>query len=269
MADRGDRVTELESSPATSATRKTLRAALLDAIWDISDDAMCSLDGQGNITSWNHSAERIFGYTAAEVMGEPFGRLFPEHLQSEAAAILATVEVGEQVIHLETEVQRKDAMPVPISLCASPVREVADRSLAAVVLARDITERQLTQATLAELESRVRESEALARVGGWLWDVRTGAVQWSDEQHRLLGVDPLDFDGTLEAHLACVHADDRERVHASMLTSVETGSTFDEEYRIVRPDGDERKLYVRASPTIGSAGTVVGLRGVGQDMTDR
>ena len=74
--------------------------------------------------------------------------------------------------------------------------------VAAVLIGRDITEQRLAQASLAEVEARVRESEALANVGSWLWDLRTGTVQWSDEFHRIHGVDPLDFDGTLEAHLA-------------------------------------------------------------------
>jgi PAS domain-containing protein len=81
-----------------------------------------------------------------------------------------------------------------------------------VIVARDIPEQRLAQASLAEIETRVRESEALASVGSWLWDRRTGAVQWSDEFHSIHGVEPLDFDGTIEAHLRTIHPDDRDRV---------------------------------------------------------
>ena len=70
-----------------------------------------------------------------------------------------------------------------------------------VGVARDITEQRLAQAALAETEARLREAEALAHVGRWLWDVGSGAVQWSEELHRIHGIDPRDFDGTLEAHL--------------------------------------------------------------------
>jgi PAS domain S-box-containing protein len=254
----------------TNVSQDSLRAALLDAIWDICDDAICSLDATGVLTSWNRSAERIFGFAVADVLGEPFECLFPDHLRRAAEEVVVLANRGERVTHFETEILRKDGMPLPISLCASPVHDVEDDHVVAiVVIARDITERQLTQAALAEAEARMRESEALARVGGWLWDVRTGSVQWSDQQHRIHGVDPLDFDGTLDGHLACIVPDDRDRVRAAMEESVASGKTLDEEYRIRRPDGQERLLYVRASPAVGSAGTVVGLRGIGQDVTAR
>ena len=135
-------------------------------------------------------------------------------------------------------------------------------------MVRDITEQRLAQAMLAEAEARLRESEALAHVGRWQWDVATNAVQWSDEFHRIHGVDPLDFDGTFDAHLACVHQADRARVHAAIERSVVTGRAAHEEYRIVRPDGEIRWIDTRAEPTIDSAGDVVALRGIGQDVTE-
>jgi PAS domain S-box-containing protein len=154
---------------------------------------------------------------------------------------------------------------VPTTISLSACRT----SNAFVVMSRDITERELAQATLAEVEARVCEREALAHVGSWLWDVRTDVVQWSDELHRIHGVDPLDFGGTLAAHLEAVHEDDRGSVRAAMDTALSASSSFDQEYRVVRADGAIRWLHVRAHPTVGSGGTPIGLRGVGQDITDR
>ena len=69
----------------TSSTEHDLRTALLlGAIWDLSDDAMCCLDADGRVTSWNRSAERIWGFEANEVIAQPFRSLFPEHLHREA-----------------------------------------------------------------------------------------------------------------------------------------------------------------------------------------
>jgi PAS domain S-box-containing protein len=246
-----------------------IRLALLEALLDASDDAVFSLDLDGRVTSWNRSAERIFGYGEAEIIGEGSATLFVQHLRRDVSALLASVSGGNRVSHFETEIQRKDGMPAPISLSARPVVDREGRLVASAVIARDITEQLFAQATLAEIETRVRDSEALAHVGGWLWDVRTGAVQWTDELHRIQGVDPLEFDGTFEAHVACVHHDDQPAVRAALEDCVASGRPFEKEYRIVRPDGDVRWLYARAAPTIGSAGTVVGLRGIAQDMTDR
>jgi PAS domain S-box-containing protein len=245
------------------------RLALAEAVVDASDDAVFSLDPDGRVTSWNRSSERIFGYPAGEVTGRASSMLFPAHLRPQVVAVLAAVAGGDQVDHFETEIQRRDGMPAPVSLSARPVVDAEGRAVASAVIARDITEQRLAQATLAEIEARVRDSEALAHAGGWLWDLGTGTVQWTDELHRIHGIDPLDFDGTLESHLATVHSDDRGRVRAAMRSCVTSGRPFEEEYRVVRPSGDIRWLHARAVPTVGSAGAVVGLRGIGQDVTDR
>jgi len=243
--------------------------ALLAAILDTSDDAILGQDPAGRVTSWNRAAERLFGHRGPEILGRAVVELFPDHLRAELRATFATVLAGDRVSHLPSEILRTDGMPVPISLSICPVQAVGAEGPGSVVIARDITEQRLAQATLAEIEVRVRESEALAHVGSWLWDLRTGTVQWSDEFHRIHGVDPLDFEGTLEAHLAAVHPDDVDRVRAEMDRSVASGRPFDDEYRVVRPNGDERRLRARAQPQVGSAGGVVGLRGIGQDITDR
>jgi PAS domain S-box-containing protein len=158
-------------------------------------------------------------------------------------------------------------MPMPISLSLCPVFGTGLRPVGSIVIVRDITEQRLDQATLAEVEARLRESEALAHVGSWLWDLRTGAVQWSDEFHRIHGVDPLDFDGTFESHIATVHPEDRQRVRAGLEQSSASGTVFEGEYRVVRPDREVRVVHARARPAIGSAGTVLGLRGIVQDVT--
>jgi PAS domain S-box-containing protein len=182
---------------------------------------------------------------------------------------LETVAAGDRVSHFETEIRRRDGMLSPISLSACPILDCDSSLVALAVIARDITEQVLAQAALAEIESSVRQREALAHVGGWLWDIHSGAVQWSDELHRIHGIEPHDFEGTLEAHLAMVHHDDRQTVRDAMAECAASGRRFEQEYRVTRPSGEIRRLYASATATVGSAGTVVGLRGVAQDLTDR
>ena len=243
--------------------------ALLNAVVDTCDDAIFTTDGSGRITTWGATPERLFGCPAAAVIEQPIDGLFPEHLRAEVGAVMARVSAGERVSHFETEVLRPDGMPMPISISMCPVFDAGELPVCAVVVARDVTEQRLAQATLAEFEGRLEEGEALAHMGSWLWDVRTGAVQWSTEFHRIHDVDPLDFAGTFESHIAVVHPGDRERVRAEMERSVASGRPFDDEYRIVRSDGAVRVVRARAQPTMGSARTAVGLRGIGQDVTDR
>jgi PAS domain S-box-containing protein len=221
------------------------------------------------VSAWNRSAERIFGYPEGEILGQPVLSLFPEHLRDQLRALYDTVLAGDRLDHVETEVRRRDGMPISISLSVMPLVDESGHVLAGVSVAQDITEQRLAQASLAEVEARVRGGEAQAHVGRWLWDVGTGTVQWSDELHRIHGVDPLDFGGTLDAHVACAHSQDRVRLREAMEAAVSSGRAFEQEYRIVRPDGVERWLYLRAEPTVSSAGSVVGLRGIGQEVGER
>ncbi len=254
---------------ATVTRRVGERLAILEAFVETSEDAVFSHDADGCVTSWNRSSERIFGYLKDEIIGQHSIILFPDHLQDEAQLVFDTVTAGDRVDRFETEIRRKDGMPIPISLSLCPLFEGSGSLSASVLIARDLTEQRLAQATLAEIERRVREAEALAHVGSWLWDVRTGAVQWTDELHRIHGIEPLDFEGTFDAHVAPIHPEDQQRVCRALLNAVASGRAIEDEYRVARPDGGLRWVYTRAEPTIGSAGDVVGLRGISQDVTER
>jgi PAS domain S-box-containing protein len=240
---------------------------LLTAIIELSDDAIFTCDDTSSVITWSASAERLFGRSGDEVRGGPLHLLFPGHRADEVQGVLANVLKGDRIRHFETEVLRPDGMPLPVSLSLSALADVQGVPVGALVIARDVTEQHLAQATLAEIDARLEEGEALAHIGSWLWDLRTGVVQWSTEFHRIHGIDPRDFDGTFESHLGVIHPDDRVIVRASMIQSVESGHPFSAEYRVIRPDRQVRRVQMRAQPTFGSTGKAVGLRGVGQDVT--
>jgi PAS domain S-box-containing protein len=234
----------------------------------MSDDAIFTCDAVGRLTTWSNTAERLFGRPREQVLGAALDVLFPDHLSGEVQAVVAAVLAGNRIKHFETETQRPDGMPLPVSLSLCPVPDAGGSTIGAVVIVRDVTEQHLAQATLAEVEARVAEGEALAHVGSWLWDLRTGTVQWSAEFHRVHGVDPLEFDGTFESYLDLIDASDRDVVRAGMLESVASGRPFEIEYRVAHPGQPAHTVKVRAQPTVGSAGTAVGLRGIGQDITE-
>ncbi len=246
----------------------SVHLAVLEALVETTGDAMFSIDTADRVTTWNRAAGRAFGYDIGEIVGAPWATLFPAPLRLGLELLFDAVAAGDRVDRYETEIERHDGRHVPVALSLCAVFDGQNR-VATVAVVHDIAEQRLTQNMLAEAELRLQEGEALAHVGRWLWDVATGVVQWSDEFHRIHGVDPLDFDGTVAAQLEYVHPDDRERVHDALDFSVAAGRAFDEEYRLVRPDGEMRWILSRAEPTIDADGHVVGLRGIGQDITDR
>jgi PAS domain S-box-containing protein len=121
---------------------------LLGAIVDSSDDAVISKNLNGIITSWNKSAERLFGYTEEEIIGQSVLMLIPEDRRDEEPRILSRLQRGERVDHFETVRRRKDGALLDISLTISPVRDPRGRIVGASKIARDVTERKRAEAEL-------------------------------------------------------------------------------------------------------------------------
>lgn len=141
--------------------RGTIRDSLLAAIVESSDDAIMSKDLDGIITSWNQGAERIFGYSAVEAVGQPITIIVPPERFSETKEILARVQRGERVDHYETVRQDKSRRSVYVSLTVSPIRE-GGKIIGASKIARDITERrQAEEAFLKQAERMVRANADL------------------------------------------------------------------------------------------------------------
>ena len=140
-----------------------LRAArLYESLVVSTDDAIVTKTLQGIVTSWNPAAERIFGYRAAEMIGEPMLRVFPPERWAEEVDILARIARGERVDHFETVRLRKDGTRVEVSVSISPLRDEQGRLVGASKIARDISERLRAERLLAsEREAAARERQAL------------------------------------------------------------------------------------------------------------
>jgi len=134
------------------AERANLRLA---AIVESSDDAIIGKTLEGIITSWNKGAERIFGYTAQEVIGRPIFILAPPSRASEMPQILEKIRQGQRVDHYETVRRRKDGKEIDISLTVSPIQDATGRIIGASKIARDITERKRAQKALEEAHKKI------------------------------------------------------------------------------------------------------------------
>jgi PAS domain S-box-containing protein len=138
----------------------------LAAIVESSDDAIVSKDLNGIITSWNEGAERLFGYSAAEVIGKSITLLIPADRQDEEPHILARIRRGERIDHYETVRQRKDGSMVEISITVSPVRGMDGAVIGASKIARDITERRRAldqqQLLIREMNHRIKNLFSLS-----------------------------------------------------------------------------------------------------------
>jgi PAS domain S-box-containing protein len=150
--------------------------AFLAAIVNTSSDAIISEDLAGNITSWNAAAEKIFGYTAAEMVGRPIEILWPAEERAREAEVVRRAREGQIVSHYMTHRRRKDGAPIEVSLTASPIEDAAGRVIGVSKIIRDITEQRLAadrlrrteerwRLTLASIGDGVISTDAEARVG--------------------------------------------------------------------------------------------------------
>jgi PAS domain S-box-containing protein len=129
---------------------------LLSAIVDSSDDAIVSKTLDGVITSWNTSAERLFGYTASEAIGQHISFIIPLNRRDEETVIIERIKKGERIEHFDTVRVHKDHTPLDISLTISPVRDASGKIIGASKIARDISQRKRTERELRESEERYR-----------------------------------------------------------------------------------------------------------------
>jgi PAS domain S-box-containing protein len=133
--------------------------ALLAAIVDSSDDAIVSKTLEGRILSWNRGATRIFGYEAHEVIGKPITIIVPPELHAEERQILEKLRRGERIDHFDTERIAKDGRRLAISLTVSPLRGADGSVIGASKVARDVSERKLSEQKLQQSEEALREAD--------------------------------------------------------------------------------------------------------------
>ena len=161
----------------------------LVAIVESSDDAIISKDLNGRIASWNKSAERLFGYTEAEVVGKPIAILIPPERLDEEVDILDRIRRGERIEHFETKRRRKDGSLVDISLTVSPVSDEAGRIIGASKIARDISDQKRREEQIAllarEADHRTNNLLAVAQATVHLTQAETAAELKEAIQGRL------------------------------------------------------------------------------------
>ena len=146
----------------TEREEADLAARRLAAVVEWSDDAIVTKRLDSIITSWNRAAERMFGYTADEAIGQSVRMIIPPELQSEEDTVLAQLRAGQTINHFETRRRRKDGSDVIISLTVSPIRDDTGLVIGASKIARDITEQSRLREAVLE---QARITQTLGDVG--------------------------------------------------------------------------------------------------------
>jgi PAS domain S-box-containing protein len=242
----------------------------LAAIINSSDDAIISKTLDGIITTWNLGAEKVFGYSAEEAIGQPMLLLFPPERVVEEKDILAQIAQGKKVEHFETVRVRKDGKRIHISVTLSPIIDERGKVIGASKIARDISGRK-------EAEEELRESEGKFRLLAehitdvlWITSPDLGTMHYvSPGYQQTWGRSTEDLYAHPHQWAEAIVPEDRERVLAVFGTLMRTAPNVSVEYRIARPDGTVRWIHDRGFQVRDDDGQLIRLTGIAADITDR
>ncbi len=175
----------LTAEEGTAQARQALEESetRLAGIVEWSEDAIIGISLDGLIQSWNRAAERIFGYGAAEALGQPISLIVPDHKRAEEEEVLARIRSGEAVHHFETERSTKDRRLLDIALTVSPIRDAAGHIVGASKISRDISRRKQAEAEAARMQGAL--TAAQARLAA-IVDSAMDAVITVDEEQRIV-----------------------------------------------------------------------------------
>ena len=238
----------------------------LAAIVHSSDDAIISKNMNGIITSWNTAAERIFGYTANEMIGQPIFKIIPADRINEEPNILAQLKKGQRVDHFETKRITKDRKILDISLTISPIRDIHGNVIGASKIARDITSQKQAERIIIESEQKFRLLADSMPQFVWTADTEGTLNYFNRSVLDYSGLSPeqLMKDGWIQI----VHPDDREENIRVWMNSVKSGADFSFEHRFRRHDGEYRWQLSRAIPQRDAEGKIQMWVGTSTDIQE-
>jgi two-component system, cell cycle sensor histidine kinase and response regulator CckA len=230
----------------TARKRSDMAAAHLAAIVQSSDDAIIGKDLNGTVTSWNQGAARLFGYTAAEIVGTSIMRLIPAGRQEEESHILGRIRRGETVSHFETLRQTKDGRLIEISVTASPIRDEAGQVIGVSKVAYDITDRKREEEARHTSEGRYRTWFDHAPDGILVANRESYYLDANPSMCRMLG---YSRDELIGLHASDIVAPEECSQIESALHLIQTTAEYQRRWRFRRKDGSFFPAEVIATVT--------------------
>jgi two-component system, cell cycle sensor histidine kinase and response regulator CckA len=253
----------------TERKRGEEQRSRLASIVESSEDAIFSKDLDGTITSWNSGAEKLFGYTAEEIIGQPLSLLLPPERLDEFPLILQRIRSGAHLEHYEVPRMCKDGRRVEISVAISPIKDSAGAVVGSSTIARQISERKHMEEVLRQSEERFRLAIKATNDAIWDIDLKTGTVSWNETYSTLYDRPPETSD-SWQWWIDRIHPEDREVTVGEFRAAISSSaSSWTREYRFQRADGRWAHIYDRAYIARDGSGKAWRVIGAMQDLTTR
>ncbi|WP_316813770.1 PAS domain S-box protein [Pedobacter heparinus] len=239
------------------------RSAMLAAIVDSSDDAIISKDLNGFVTSWNAAAERIFGYSAAEMIGTSITKLIPTDRTEEESLILSKLRRGERVQYFHTKRLTKSGALIDVSLTISPVKDQKGSIIGVSKIARDITDLIEAEKQSAMLSAIVSYSDD-AIISK---DLNSIVTSWNNAAERIFGYTAAEMIGQSIVKLI---PPDRLQEEPNIIARLKSGQRVDHfETKRLTKYGKLLDVSLTISPVMDLTGRIIGISKIARDITDK
>lgn len=249
---------QLQKSALTPLEEKQ---AMLAAIIASTDDTIISKTLQGIITSWNPAAEKMFGYTETEVIGQHISLIIPPERLKEELYIISQVKKGEKVHHFETIRQAKDGKLIPISLTVSPILDHTGKVIGASKIARDITDRKVAAERQGIISAIVDTSDDTI-----LSKTLDGIItSWNRAAEHMFGYTKAEAIGQ---HISLIIPEDRLEEETYIIGEVIKGFKVDH-FQTLRKakSGKLVPISLSVSPVIDESGEIIGASKIARDIS--
>lgn len=243
----------------------------LNAILHAELDGILTIDSQGIIKAVNPAAQKMFGYNAAEMIGQFMGMLFQATDTERVKRLLyrythnhhkSSIWRSRRSIGL-----RHTGQTFPLELIASKMQLKNQTHFTLIV--RDVTERQLYKSQAEVLVDRLRRSQQVANIGTWDWNISTNELFWTEGTAAILGLSARQMNIQFEVFEAAIHVEDRAKVIAAIERCVTQREKYDIEHRIVRPSGEVRWVQEKGDVVFDKQHQPVQMLGVIIDIHER
>lgn len=242
---------------------------MLASMFEGTEDRVFAKDAQGRYLMVNTAVTRYFGRAQDEIIGRTdWDLLPPEDARVVAESDQRVLRTGEPTSY-EIDASR-GAHNIYVHTAESPLRDAHGQIVGVIGIGRDITARKRIEDALRLSETRFAAAQKIAHFGSWEWNLKTNGVVWSDECYRIFGLDPGSFQPSYPTISPYIHPSHVERLREVLAAAVKHGTEFKDDFRIVRPHGEERYLHVEGVVThYATDGSPLIMTGTMFDITDR
>jgi len=281
ISDRRRLETERQQAEAQILALNNLQQAILNS----ADYSIISTNAEGVIQTFNAAAQRMLGYTAAEVVGRATSVLIHDGEEIQARAKLLSAKLGQEIApgfdvfvantlqgntcEAEWSYVRKDGSHFPVFLSITALRDSQGEIIGFLSIAKDITQQKQMEAQLRQVAAHLATAQRIAHLGSWEMDLPTQAITWSEEVFHIFGWDPAGSTPVYDAVIQAIYPDDRDRVVTHIQQSVDRHQPMEQEYRLLRPDGSVRHILSRNETMLDADGDPIRLVGTVLDISDR